>query len=328
MFGYSREQLIGRPVEMLLPRRYADAHEQLRQDYFENPQPRAMGAGLELYGRRRDGSEFPTEISLSSITDDRRVLVAAAVRDITERHQLAVALERAREEAERAREAAERANAAKSEFLARISHELRTPLNAIIGFSQVMQLEGVDARHREDLGHVLKAGRHLLVLIDQVLDLARIEFRRDVAFSRAVPLADAINDALALIGPAARDRQVSVHADYDQLSEDRHALADRTRLQQVLLNLLSNAVKYNRPGGRVDITIAITEAGRIRTTIGDTGIGIAPGQLASSKRSSGSAPSAPISRAPGSGSRSRGRWSRRWAERSSCSRRRALARRS
>jgi len=199
------------------------------------------------------------------------MLVAAAVRDITERHRLAL---------DRAREEAERANAAKSEFLARMCHELRTPLNAIIGFSQLLELEGLEAGQREDIGHVLKAGSHLLRLIEEVLDLARIESGQMTMSREPVPLAETVHEALALIAPAARDRHISLHLNTDGLSHDRNVLADRTRLQQVLPNLLSNAVKYNRPGGRVDVSCQVTKDGRVQTVIADTGIGIQPSHLA------------------------------------------------
>ena len=273
LFGYRSGELIGRPIETLLPERYRDAHRRLRKGFFANPRTRSMGAGLELFGLRSDGSEFPTEISLSSIASEDGVLSAAAVRDVTERHRLALALEHARE-------AAQRANAAKSEFLARMSHELRTPLNAIVGFGQLLQLEELGPRQSEDVGHVLKAAGHLLALINEVLDLARIEAGQMTISPEPVALADTIHDALALVAPAARDRHVTLDANTNGLADDRHVLADRNRLKQVLLNLLSNAIKYNRPRGRVEVSYQMTERGRVRTSIVDTGIGIQPGELA------------------------------------------------
>ena len=187
------------------------------------------------------------------------------------------AVERAlREQSERA----ESASRAKSEFLARMSHELRTPLNSIIGFSQLLELEGLDPRQSEHVGYVLKAGGHLLELINEVLELAKIEAGQMTISPEPVALADTVREALALVAPLAGEHDVTLASNTDGLAHDGHVHADRQRLEQVLLNVLSNAIKYNRAGGRVDVSFAVTETGRVRTTIADTGIGIAPEQLA------------------------------------------------
>ena len=187
------------------------------------------------------------------------------------------AVERAlREQSERA----ESASRAKSEFLARMSHELRTPLNSIIGFSQLLELEGLDPRQSEHVAYVLKAGGHLLELINEVLELAKIEAGQTTLSPEPVALADTVRDALALVAPLAAEHDVALEINTDGLADDGHVHADRQRLEQVLLNVLSNAIKYNRAGGRVDVSFAVTETGRVRTTIADTGIGIQPDQLA------------------------------------------------
>jgi PAS domain S-box-containing protein len=191
------------------------------------------------------------------------------VQDITSQRQA----EQERLEMLEATAHAEGANLAKSEFLARMSHELRTPLNSIMGFSQLMQLEGLDPRQQKHVSLVLKASRHLLQLINEVLDLTRIEAGRLAVSAEPVALADAINEALELIAPLASERDVTVHSDTAGIADDGHVSADRNRLKQVLLNLLSNAIKYNRARGQVRISFAST-AGRVRIQIADTGIGI------------------------------------------------------
>ncbi len=174
---------------------------------------------------------------------------------------------------------AESASRAKSEFLARMSHELRTPLNSIMGFTQLMQLEGVASGQEEHVAMVLRAARHLLGLIDEVLDLARVETGRLSVSPEPVALLRAVSGAIDLIMPLAAERGIAIHLDTAGLSADQHVSADSTRLNQVLLNLLSNAVKYNRDDGRVDITFLEVLEGLVRIRISDTGVGIGVDQL-------------------------------------------------
>jgi signal transduction histidine kinase/CheY-like chemotaxis protein len=166
-----------------------------------------------------------------------------------------------------------RASMAKSEFLSRMSHELRTPLNVVLGFGQVLEMRGTLApKDEEALDQILKAGRHLLDLINEVLDLSRIESGRMAISPEPVELAEITADALDLIRPLADERAVSLHAHLGCCH--RHVTADRQRLKQVLLNLLSNAVKYNRDGGEVTLSCVEAAEGRLRLEIRDTGPGI------------------------------------------------------
>lgn len=177
-----------------------------------------------------------------------------------------------------AKEAAESANQAKSEFLSRMSHELRTPLNSILGFAQILELAELPAGQRDSVGYILKGGRHLLGLINEVLDIARIEAGRLSISLEPVKVGDAVEQALDLVRPLAENRNVTVNFAGTDCGQ-QHVLADRQRLAQVLLNLLSNAVKYNRAGGAVSLLCELLTNDRFRIKVIDTGQGIAPDGL-------------------------------------------------
>jgi signal transduction histidine kinase/ActR/RegA family two-component response regulator len=184
--------------------------------------------------------------------------------------------EQAKLEAERAREQAERANGAKSEFLSRMSHELRTPLNAVLGFGQLLELEPLEPEAGKSVSQILKAGRHLLELINEVLDISRIEAGRMAVSLEAVAVQETVEEALELIRPLAAEKNVTVMR--EQGTGSGYVRADRQRLKQVLLNLLSNAVKYNHEGGSVWVRVEGDQE-RTRIEISDTGRGIPPEQL-------------------------------------------------
>jgi len=173
---------------------------------------------------------------------------------------------------ERAMEEIERANSAKNDFLSRMSHELRTPLNVVLGFGQLLQMGEIDDDQRRSVGHILSAGQHLLDLVNEVLDLSRIESGRMTISPEPVELADLANEAVDLIRPLADDRAIRITAGLE--SCHHLVIADRQRLKQVLLNLLSNAVKYNRDGGEVELSCLGSDPDRLRLLVRDTGAGI------------------------------------------------------
>lgn len=175
-----------------------------------------------------------------------------------------------------AKEEAEASNRAKSEFLSRMSHELRTPLNAILGFAQVLEMSRLDGRQLDGAREIHQAGRHLLNLIDELLDMSRIESGRLQLRLEPVTVADAVNAALGIVSPLIKAHRVSVQwADSDGWT----VFADANRLRQILVNLLSNAAKYNRVGGSIDIQCSAVAADRLRIQVRDTGAGIPPHRL-------------------------------------------------
>jgi signal transduction histidine kinase/ActR/RegA family two-component response regulator len=180
-------------------------------------------------------------------------------------------------ERRRAQAEADRANRAKSDFLSRMSHELRTPLNAILGFAQLLALDPLPPEQQESVDHILRGGRHLLGLINEVLDISRIETGRLPLSLEPVPVSETVRGAVALIQPSAQSARVALEV--EPIDETLHVLADRQRLQQVLLNLLSNAVKYNRAGGSIRVRCETARETALRILVTDTGPGIAADKL-------------------------------------------------
>jgi PAS domain S-box-containing protein len=402
LFGYPRADLLGKSVDVLVPDQLQAGHVRHRAGFVATPHVRPMGSGLELYGRRRDGKDFPIEISLSPLTTAQGTLFSANIRDVTQRREDERALRRLQEhllnavesiqgafgifdaadrlvlcnstyrhlmgtnlpgdikgrgfgellgaslqadtfqqngsgselssrwagyhmapsgaldvqtsrgqhlrvfdrrtpeggivttmfdvtddvvheeELRRSQVLAEKASSAKSEFLASMSHELRTPLNAVLGFAQLLQRDKknpLSERQRERVNHVLRGGEYLLHLIDDVLDLARIEAGRVLVSPEPVDLEAVLSEVKETLQQLAARESIRVRVDSVPL-EARWVIADRTRLEQILMNYGSNAIKYGRSHGNVLIFASATAAA-VRITVDDDGIGVALDRQAS-----------------------------------------------
>lgn len=396
IFGYDASEVIGQNVRMLMPNPFHDEHDAYIKNYRDSGEPKIIGTGREVIGRRKDGTEFPMDLAVSEMQLDGKQMFTGIVRDITEirnleesqqrlahitqvmpealivvdldgkitdwnpaaetmfgyskdeilgrptstihvpqtiasyRDQIAYALKTAGEyfgemqcirkdgtrisvelsaitlkgfdgsiigniginrnvterrlaadQILRAKEEAEAANRAKSDFLSSMSHELRTPLNAILGFSQLLQTDPeypLASDQNESVQHILKGGRHLLTLIDEVLDLAKIEEGSVGLSIEDVEVAPILLDCLETLQPLADEAGIKIRGETHE-APSICVRADRTRLKQVLINLLSNAIKYNTSGGSVIISYGpnVGPTG-LRINITDTGPGIKENQ--------------------------------------------------
>jgi PAS domain S-box-containing protein len=291
LFGYTREELLERPLEVLIPKELRDKHVGHRAAYWNHPGTRPMGSGLKLQGQRKDGSRFPVEISLSPVKSEDGFRVTAIIRDISEREQVEERLRTiqasyTRQLAETNRELElrnleiERANRLKSEFLASMSHELRTPLHTVIGFSELLgeEIEGpLNEKQKRFIGHIHKDSLHLLELINDILDLSKIEAGRLELRREPFDVAAAIEEVLSSVRAQGNAKSIQLTT---SVSVPAALDADRVRFKQVLYNLLSNAVKFTPQGGKIDVNARVVDA-FLEVAVTDTGIGIAKEEHAS-----------------------------------------------
>jgi PAS domain S-box-containing protein len=273
LFEYSRKELIGQKIEMLVPERFRDIHEKQRSAYSVEPRTRPMGSGQELLGRRKDGSEFPVEISLSPLATASETLVISIVRDVSER--LRAIEERRRLESESTR--AQEISRAKDQFLMTLSHELRTPLTAMLGWAQLLANEpSLSAEVREAIRAVRDNALAQARIIDDMLEVSRlISGKVEIQLSLFDPL-EAVQAAVQTVRPSADAKRIRILLEVGP--EVGLLAADRNRLQQIVWNLLANSIKFSNKDSVVTVRLEQRES-TLELAVSDTGAGIEPSFL-------------------------------------------------
>ncbi|MGC3970622.1 MAG: PAS domain S-box protein [Pirellulales bacterium] len=302
MFGYTYHEMIGENVRMLMPQPYRDEHDGYLGSYLQSGKRRVIGVGREAVGMRKDGTTFPMELSVSEVRQGDRRYFTGIVRNVADRKRYEERLRSSIAESEEAhvrlqfqaaelslqahrlteaQTAADAANHAKSEFLANMSHEIRTPMTAIMGYSEQLRdmLAGSDAAEMADV--ISRNGEHLLAIINDILDLSKIEAGALAVEAIACSPRNIIADVVSSLEIRARQKNISLQTTIHGPMPE-YVRSDPTRFRQVLLNLLSNAVKFTEQGGvQVDVRLRIAgiEEPRLVIRVTDSGIGMTEDQL-------------------------------------------------
>lgn len=289
LFGYNRDEIVGQEVEKLMPSHHRNAHHAHRKSFWDNPTARPMGAaGQTLSATRKDESEFPVTISLNKLEIEEGVFVLAAIRDISYQKQIEkelteakVLAELATGIAEVAQEKAESAMKAKQQFLANMSHEIRTPMTTIIGFSKIALKTDLTEKQREYISAIKTSSDSLLVLINDILDVAKVDAGKMTFEQTAFEMESSISAMLSLFDLKFKEKNLELIKEYDK-TIPRVLLGDSVRLNQIILNLVSNAIKFTTKG-KITVTIQLLNTDEDKATIefavSDTGIGLAENMI-------------------------------------------------
>ncbi len=255
LFGYRRAELVGEQVEILVPDRYSGMHMAFRNGYVSEPRTRPMGLAGDLHARRKDGSEFPIEVTLSPLETDEGLLVSAAIRDISERRRM-------QEETDRV----------KDEFFATVSHELRTPLTSMIGYGELMtDLEELSPQGQRFLSVIMRSAERELRLVDDLLTLVAIEESGLAIRSAEIDLERVVREAVEAARPRAEEAVLSLSLETPGIAVPMYG--DRDRLGQAMDNLLSNAIKFTPAEGSVRVVLR-SKGPSAEIDVIDTGVGI------------------------------------------------------
>ncbi len=269
LFGYSRTELLHQSVETLLPERFRGEHLHHRLQFFAAPRSRPMGAGFEFYGLRKDGSEFPADITLGPLQTEEGTFVSSAIRDITEQKRLERVLRDAKD-------AAEAGNKAKSLFLTIMSHELRTPMNGIFGMTELVLDTQLTPEQREYMGLVRLSAESLLSLINDILDFTHMEAGKLELESIPFDIRDALAETTKALGDRARQKGLELRSVVNS-NVPAAVVGDPGRIRQILMKLAGNAIKFTEQG---EVLINVEEESHegaitcLHFSVKDTGVGI------------------------------------------------------
>lgn len=281
LFGFNRDEIIGKEVEILMPSKFINSHQAHRQHFSAAPEARTMGKGMDLFGKHKDGTEFPVAISMSRFDTEEGVFVAATIRDVSYEKKIEKALIQAKESAEKAKRIAEEAMRSKQQFLSNMSHEIRTPITAIIGFSKVVLKTDLSEKQKEYITAIKTSSDALLVLINDILDLAKVDAGKMTFDQLPFNLKSSISIMLHLFDIKFHEKGLKLVTQFDNNIPEM-LLGDSVRLNQIMLNLLSNAIKFT-PEGEINVNIQVKgeddENVIIEFVVSDTGIGIPENML-------------------------------------------------